>query len=55
MPFKWVPNAAETAGGFHDVNLGFCPANSQLYLAAAKPPGGNCLPIVTIEHLAYGG
>jgi hypothetical protein len=38
--------------GFHAVNLGFCPANSQLYLAVAKPPGGDWLAIVTIEHLA---
>ena len=41
MPSKWVPNAAETAPDSHDVNFGFCPANSQLYRLTVKPPRRN--------------
>jgi hypothetical protein len=38
MPFKWVSNAAETLANFHDGHFEFCPAMSQLYRAATKPP-----------------
>jgi hypothetical protein len=38
MPFKWVSNAAETLANFHDGHFEFCPAKSQLYRAATKPP-----------------
>jgi hypothetical protein len=37
MPFKWVPNAAETLADSHDGHFGFCPANSQLYRVVVKP------------------
>src|SRR5258705_8680340 len=38
MPFKWVPNAAETLTVSHDGYFGFCPAKSQLYRVVVKPP-----------------
>jgi hypothetical protein len=41
MPFKWVPNAAETPSNSHDGHLEFCPANSQLYRLVVKPLRGH--------------
>jgi hypothetical protein len=38
MPFKWVPNAAETLADSHEGHFGFCPANSQFYRVVVKPP-----------------
>jgi hypothetical protein len=38
MPFKWVPNAAETLPDSHDGHFGFCPAKPQLYRVVVKPP-----------------
>jgi hypothetical protein len=37
MPFKWVPNAAETPPDSHDGHFEFCPAKSQLYRFVVKP------------------
>jgi hypothetical protein len=37
MPFKWVPNAAETPPDSHDGHFEFCPAKSQLYRVVVKP------------------
>src|SRR5580704_19281291 len=40
MPFKWVPNTAETHPDSHDGHFGFCPAKSQLYRVVVKPAHG---------------